>query len=271
MLWSLDVDLTESSPWHSHGIFEFALCLGASGRLAVEDGAFALIPGRTILVPPGISHRYLLEAGETARLKIVCINPDDVAMFVSAANIAALDSLGTAGVTVADHGDEARLRSLSGLLANKLGADDPGEELTDWGVMGLLLALHARQRHRSGAGMNSRHAARIDAVVAWINTNAAMPLTLSEVAARFGMSRSLLTREFRCRTGMSLVAYCQARRLQTAARLLASRNLSVTEAAIDSGFANLSHFHRLFKARFGLTPAAFQRKIADDGKIQPGS
>ena len=267
MLWSLSAEVTESSPWHSHGIFEFALCLGTGGRLTTETVAFDLRPGRTILIPPGVRHRYVLEAAEVARLKIVCVNPDDTAVFVSAANIAVLDSLKASGVTIADHDGEGGLFALSGLLANKLGADDPGEELTDWGVMGLMLALHARQRQRSGEVSDTRHAARIGEVVAWVDANAALPITLGEAASRFGMSRSLLTREFRRRTGNSFVTYCNGRRLQTAARLLASRNLTITEAAIDSGFANLSHFHHLFKARFGITPAAFRRKIAGDGGI----
>ena len=43
------------------------------------------------------------------------------------------------------------------------------------------------------------------------------------------------------------------------------RGYTVTRVALDSGFANLSHFHRQFKAIYGLTPAAFRRQIAGVG------
>ena len=58
-----------------------------------------------------------------------------------------------------------------------------------------------------------------------------------------------------------------AGRLRRAAGLLASGDLSVAEAAFAAGFANLSHFHRQFKSAYGLTPAAFRRKIRDDGGL----
>jgi AraC family transcriptional activator of mar-sox-rob regulon len=76
-----------------------------------------------------------------------------------------------------------------------------------------------------------------------------------------------LTKEFRHYTGKSFVDYCNARRVQRAAMILVTRPESVTQVAFDSGFSNLSHFHRQFKAHFGLTPAAFRHKVVDEGGL----
>ena len=81
------------------------------------------------------------------------------------------------------------------------------------------------------------------------------------MGTQFGLSRSVLTREFRRHTGKSFIDYCNGRRIEKAAAILAAGKESVTQAALESGFANLSHFHRQIKAMYGLTPAAFRRQI----------
>jgi AraC family transcriptional activator of mar-sox-rob regulon len=75
------------------------------------------------------------------------------------------------------------------------------------------------------------------------------------------MSRSLLIREFKRHTGSSIVMYCNKRRTEKAARLLAGRTHSVTQIAFLCGYSNLSHFHRQFKERYGLTPGAFRSQV----------
>jgi AraC family transcriptional activator of mar-sox-rob regulon len=64
---------------------------------------------------------------------------------------------------------------------------------------------------------------------------------------------------------MSFVEHCNTRRVEKAARVLSSTELNITEVALGSGFSNLSHFHRQFKANYGLTPGAFRRKMTEEG------
>jgi len=268
MLWSLSVEITVSSPWHAHDIFEFALCRDHGGRLLTEGGEIALQPARTILVPPNTPHRFLFDGDDVGRLKIICFPPKDLPGVLSPSQIHALDTLRGGGVSVADHpGQERWLGPLSDLIADGLGIDDaPGPHL-HWSTVGLLLALHARHRQEPAGHGTARHRARIQEVVAWVETHLAEDLTLEQVTSRFGLSRTLFTREFRHYTGKSFVEYCNARRVQKAAMALVTRPDSVTEVALDSGYSNLSHFHRQFKSHFGLTPAAFRRKVIEDGGL----
>lgn len=265
MLWSLGAALDASTSLHAHAIYEFVICLGEGGRLTTEAAAFPLRAGRTALVPPGVPHRYDLASGERATLRVICINPRDLPTFASAATAAALAVASAAGVTIADHaGQSGVLGDLADLVGDKLGAVDSAEELTDWGVVGLLLAMHLRRRG-SRTGAAARYCERIDEVIAWVEANLGEPITLDQAAGRFGMSRSLLTREFRRHTGNSFVDHCNGRRLHAAAQRLATCTDAVSDIAIGCGFSNLSHFYHLFKRRFGLTPAGFRHRIADGG------
>lgn len=49
-------------------------------------------------------------------------------------------------------------------------------------------------------------------------------------------------------------------RLQRALYHMSNRSVTVQEAAYQAGFKNSNHFHRLFKQRFGCTPAAYRQQ-----------
>ncbi len=50
------------------------------------------------------------------------------------------------------------------------------------------------------------------------------------------------------------------RRLEYAARLLESSDLSITEIASECGFENLSYFHRLFQKAYSTSPLQYRKK-----------
>jgi len=270
MLWSLSAEIAASSPWHEHDIFEFALCRGQGqqGRLLTGVGEIALRPARTILIPPNTPHRYLFGETEIARLKIVCFPPKDLPRFFSPTQVAVLDGLRGIGVSAADHpGQDLWLGQVSDVITDGLVKDDERTQGLSWSAIGLLLALHAKERPEPKDHAIARHRAKIQDVVAWIEENLSNALTIDQASSFFGLSRSVLTKEFRRYTGQSFIEYCNARRVQKAALALVTRPDSVTQVALDSGFSNLSHFHRQFKTHFGLTPAAFRRKISEEAGL----
>lgn len=69
------------------------------------------------------------------------------------------------------------------------------------------------------------------------------------------MSESGLRRLFREYVGVSPIDYRNGIRLDRAEQLIASGECSVSEAAAQVGFSNLSFFYRLYKRRFGRAPA----------------
>jgi AraC family transcriptional activator of mar-sox-rob regulon len=266
MLWSLSAEISESSPRHQHQLFEFALCRDWGGRLTSDDGDIEFRPARTILIPPNAPHRFVFKDGEVGRLKIVCVPPNDLSRFLSPVHVAMVNGLCRIGVSVADFaGQEAWFNQLSDLIVDGFGSDDQRSEQLSWSAVNLLLALHAKAQRAAVDQDASRYSAKIRDVVTWVEDNLAEDLTIEQAATQFGLSRSLLTREFRLYTGKSFVDYRNIRRVQKAAIALVSRSSSVTQAALDSGFVNLSYFHRQFKSYFGLAPAAFRRRVIEEG------
>jgi len=269
MLWSLSASTNITSNQHAHDLFEFVCCLDGSGKLHFADQQIEFHRGRTILIAPGVSHRYYFQPGEAADLKLICMNGEDIATYLSPAHAAFLAGTTNPGVTFADHAgldadghDEAQLKALLALIPDGFGLSDMRELRVVWGAINLLLALHGKAHEVPAELARQRYRQKIDDICCWVDSRLAEPVKLDDIASQFGFSRSLLTREFRRHTGKSFVDYCNTRRVEKAAISLASANDSITAVALASGFANLSHFHRQFKDNYGLTPAAFRRKIS---------
>lgn len=78
---------------------------------------------------------------------------------------------------------------------------------------------------------------------------------IQQLCNEIGMSRSQLYRKFKALTNQSLGKFIRRIRLENAKHLIEVLNSSVSEAAYDSGFKNLSHFSYIFKEEFGYSPS----------------
>jgi AraC-like DNA-binding protein len=262
MLWSMSTRVMETTPWHEHDIVEWVFCRSGSGRLETESQNVDLRPGRTLVITAGSRHRFTFNAGEYADLKFLCLNNQDTATYLSPAQVVLLERMRTAPVSYADHEKNLlQVETLTDLIEDGFDISDARDLAVAWGVVGMLLALHVKD----GNGLDDyswhRYRQKIQDIKDWIDTRLDNCITLDAIGEKFGLSRSVVTREFRRHTGKSVIDYCNGRRIEKAATLLASGQESVTQAAFKSGFFNLSHFHRQFKSTYGLTPVAFRRQI----------
>ena len=85
-------------------------------------------------------------------------------------------------------------------------------------------------------------------------------LPLAQIAAGFGLSVSHFSRAFRISTGLPPHQWLLRQRVEAAKQLMTVRDLPLSEIAISAGFANQSHFTRVFSAAVGISPAAWRRE-----------
>jgi AraC family transcriptional regulator, exoenzyme S synthesis regulatory protein ExsA len=102
-----------------------------------------------------------------------------------------------------------------------------------------------------------------------METNFRFNLSLEEYAQLCHRSLSSFKRDFGRDFGESPGKWLLQQRLDYAAALLRSTSRSVTEIVFDSGFEDVSHFSRVFKERFHLTPTAYREPSLR--RIEPGS
>lgn len=93
----------------------------------------------------------------------------------------------------------------------------------------------------------------------YIDGHLAENIRLEVLAEVAGLSRCHFARAFKQSVGVAPHGYVMQRRLERAERLLAETELSLSQVALDSGFADQSHFSSCFRKHFGTSPRSFRR------------
>ena len=83
-----------------------------------------------------------------------------------------------------------------------------------------------------------------------------------ELARAAGVHRVHLSRSFQEFFDCSLTAYILRRRLNLGWRLLEDPNRDLAQVSLESGFADQSHFTRVFSRNFAVSPGKFRRSGA---------
>ena len=78
---------------------------------------------------------------------------------------------------------------------------------------------------------------------------------INDICLSLGLSRPQLYRKFTALTNKSIGRYIRSYRLHKAKAMMENEGKNVTEAALDSGFKNLSHFSTIFREEFGYPPS----------------
>jgi len=88
------------------------------------------------------------------------------------------------------------------------------------------------------------------------------PMNLQEYARLSGRSLSAFRRDFKKIFNITPGRWLTKKRLEFAKYLLESTDMTVSETVFESGFKNNSHFNRVFRETFGMTPLECSKKRA---------
>jgi AraC family transcriptional regulator len=102
-------------------------------------------------------------------------------------------------------------------------------------------------------------AARVTRVIRLIESHAAGPLTLADLAREAGLSPYHFLRTFARVTGVTPHQFLRRTRLREAALRLVAQPDNVLDIALDTGFGDVSNFNRVFRAEFGESPRSYRR------------
>lgn len=83
-------------------------------------------------------------------------------------------------------------------------------------------------------------------------------LNLDTMVAKLGISRVKINDILKSEMGYTFTTYLNKLRLAEAARLIAEKDVSVSEIAYLVGYNNVSYFNKLFKEEYNCTPKVFK-------------
>jgi AraC-like DNA-binding protein len=88
-------------------------------------------------------------------------------------------------------------------------------------------------------------------------------LTVMQLAKRVNQSKDYFSKQFLLHTGERPLNYIHKKKIERAQYLIATTNKTFVEIAIDTGFASLPHFSKVFKLIVSLTPGEYRNQNND--------
>lgn len=101
----------------------------------------------------------------------------------------------------------------------------------------------------------------LNSALEYINENYTEEISLDNLAKHIGFSKYHFSRLFKQYTDYNFSDYLCMRRMKAAEEMLEDASISIMEVALNSGFASISTFNRIFKQKKGITPSEYRRKM----------
>src|ERR1700676_3009264 len=140
--------------------------------------------------------------------------------------------------------------------------DSAGFSRSRYGSMVRLLELFANQlaffANEILIQQAEREPYRVRMARAYISNRQTEDFSLSDVARAIHVSPFYLCKIFKKATGLTFVEFRNRLRIESAMKLLANPNQSVSEIAYSVGFQSLTQFNRLFRRIVGQSPTTFR-------------
>lgn len=243
----LDYEARAQLPRHHHAPATLSLILEGGQRETVGSRQYDCPVHSAVLKGAGVEHANQVGAQATQGL-FVEIAAETEAAFCEAVGTS-LD---------AECFSDGATRHLVRRIGLELRLRRPGASLILEGLLFELLGTLVRRMSPAPARRDDR---RLRRAMDYLESNYRTRLTVAEVAAQSGIHPSYLAELFRKAHGSSVGEWVRNRRLEFARDALRNPAMPISCIAVKAGFADQSHLTRMFRARFGVTPAEYRTTI----------
>lgn len=113
-------------------------------------------------------------------------------------------------------------------------------------------------------------ASRTEGIRSWMSAHLDMRMEMAEIAEKFGLPLSRMTRYFQEECGKSPYRFLEEARLEKAAELLRLSNLTVKEISERVGYCNSLYFSNMFAKRYGKSPKFYRESFRRENRGQQG-
>lgn len=238
---------------HYHTYFEVYYLEAGSRYHVVGDSLYQIDAGSLLVFPPFVMHHSY---GETdIRFKRVVLYFTQECVLVPSI----LERL--SGQPRSYHLAGQTRATVDFMLAELARLQDTREEYRSEQMRLLLTSILIKVLRQQPTDALVERTDRMTLVIRYLHENYGEHLTLTELASHFHISQYYLCREFKNLTRSTVIEYLNNVRIGQAQRLLNETDLSITEISKRVGFANVTHFNRVFRQLTGMSPSA-SRKAA---------
>jgi AraC-like DNA-binding protein len=253
-------------PLHLHECCEILLSLSGNVIYSVEDRKYNLVPGTILIIAPFEIHESYPASGEAVFERYsLHISPDMIRRLSSPKTnlYDCFNAMNPMHTTIFNLNYEKQ--KIIGELMREIwkqskeaGGDEYGSDtILQYSFLRLLYEVNMISRDSTRQyEMEDPANQLVSRVIAYIEEHYPDPLTLSQLADKFHVSKDYLSHIFTYSAGCAPYQFIERIRLRNAADML-RRGMSPTVVAEKCGYYNYANFFRQFKRRYSVSPKEY--------------
>ena len=260
-----DINYCNTPRWHFHREYEIDYISNGRGKRHIGDHISYYEDGDLIFLGPNLPHFGFTEGLHERHIEIVVQMKEEFlgSDFFRRPELKGIKQLfdrGKVGVSF-----QGETKKQVGLLLNEMLQFDNFDRLLR--LLRVLQCMATSTEYKmlnaSGFGLevNGQDHERIEKIYEYVERNFLSSVELEEASRLANMTVPAFCRYFKKLTNKTFTQFVNEFRIAHASSLLADDHLSIAAVSYESGFNNLSHFNKQFKAITGLSPREYRKNL----------
>ena len=225
-----------------------------------EHKRFVFEKDQIVVTPAGISSGWRWH--KTSKVIVITLDPEKFERFAQSEAGIILTGSQLQNLPLFTDPDlcSAGVMLLDALTSQSVGADLLFESLARVFLIKLIQKYGdlPAEDFAFSSSFTSKH---YQQVLQYIQENYQQNITAEELAEVAAMSVAHFSRLFKKVTTQSPIAFVMAYRIEQAKKKLSNADMPLIDIALECGFADQSHFNRVFKKHEGVTPRVYRNSF----------
>lgn len=237
---------------HFHYFYEMELVISGKGWYEINNTSFPLQKGALFLVTPADFHQYSLKGNATMDYYNLQFPGDMLSEDVGSALYSFSEPI---HIQLNDEEYEFFERRLAYILHIYREKPFLYEKMLKNEIESLCIRLIQMSSGRVQGHVRDEI---IKKAIIYIKNNYRRPITLEEISTHVGLSPCYFSSYFSNVMKVSFSAYVKRFRLNVAANLIKSTNMTLNEISYEVGFKTFSYFSEQFRRQFHMSPKEYK-------------
>lgn len=244
----LSFHTTGNMPHYHEDYYELILVIRGTLEHTIGNTTTHLESGTLLLCRPGVTHHFAAQSDES-RYFTLCIEQSyfEKRMTCMFPDFVPKNVLGFLSKTVTPEKLKYMEQLGSGMKTEK--------ETLIMADRFLFLSLSDFMYYSETLDCN----VYVSDIIQKLNNDAYLTVSVDEICSGYPYSHSMLLRQFKELTGMTIAEYKVKQKMKYACRLLSETDTKIVDIATALQYDSLSYFFQTFKKHIGVTPAQYRK------------
>ena len=262
---------------HTHDFYEINIIYKGSGYHYIEKQCFDASYGDVFVIPPKVAHGYYTEDINNFQIINILIKTSFISKYKKEFSkipgysiLFEIEPSLRTGISNKFflHLTNKQLSLINDKLVELLQKNEKSIAY-DIYQKGLIISIISRlsqflQENYEAIISNSKKTDSAESTfilksIEYMNSNYGQKISIEKLAQIASMSRSTYIRKFESIIKKSPIDYLISIRLKQACELLEKSDKSITEISLDCGFFDNSHFSKIFKSYYSISPYQYRK------------